>query len=411
MSKRNSMTTLFKKLLPVKRAPMDAVEPELAAQAIELGEAANRLTQREAPEFSIKNVDLADVVLEQPERDEEHIARVLELEPKETLSARIRRMRLRFAKPDTKSVEGTAEFLAYVQTNKPIRILIGFVSGVSLKDAEYFAVGVADKHCESPYITYLGVYPYQGGYAYEIHEGGHGRSYLQKILKYYEGLPPNIHEELTGVYIATSTRMVQVLKTPDGLVSVQLPESYKAVETDWLVQGLIPEKKLAPIAGTNTGLMVVAGVFLSVALMALIGAYATRYQPYEPPPPAVEDVVSYPDSPIGRWDMLLKRPADTYVTALRYDGKKWKTDTAVVPGAKHMPKPQQDEQTKRAAPEAAPTSGAQDRESASPAAKAVKNLQAAKVAGVQRPATPVPPHKSLPPATTSLTQPNQGLTQ
>jgi len=216
--------------------------------------------------------------------------------------------------------------LLEIQTNKPIRVLIGYLADLSSeRTAREFASGVADRNVTSPFISYLGLQKCGTGYAYEIHEGGHGRSYLEPVLKYYAGLPPNTDEERTSVFIATSTRMVQLVKSQEGLVCVQLPESYTASETDWL----IPTRKLKPIAGQNTALMALSGVFLAVGLISLIGAYAVRYQPYLPPPKAAHDRVSFDAVPLSQWQAMTSLAPGEYVKSLRYLSGNWRLQTAV----------------------------------------------------------------------------------
>jgi hypothetical protein len=134
-----------------------------------------------------------------------------------------------------KSTESLSDSFATADmvVQRPIRLFIGYVPDVTEKDAKFFAMGVAEKNVDSEYISYMGLFKYGTGYAYEIQEGGHGHSYLTRILKYFSQLPPGLHDAETAVYVATASRMVQVEKTADGgLVCIQLPESYKAKETE-----------------------------------------------------------------------------------------------------------------------------------------------------------------------------------
>jgi hypothetical protein len=211
---------------------------------------------------------------------------------------------------------------------RPIRLFIGYVPDVTEKDAKFFAMGVAEKNVDSEYISYMGLFKYGTGYAYEIQEGGHGHSYLTRILKYFSQLPPGLHDAETAVYVATASRMVQVEKTADGgLVCIQLPESYKAKETEWLR----PEKKLKLLRDQNSGLMMVSGVFLGVSLLVLTGAFLTRYVPRENPESRVwYDTVTLQELPVSQWDSLIKETeAGHYILSLRYNGKDWCRKTEV----------------------------------------------------------------------------------
>lgn len=207
-----------------------------------------------------------------------------------------------------------------LQVNRPIRLLVGYVPDVTEKDARFFAAGVAEKNVDSEYISYLGLFRYQTGYAYEIQEGGHGRSYLEPIIRYYEGLPPGKADKDTAVFIATGQRMVQIEKSAEGgLICVQLPESYKAKETEWLV----PTKKLKLMRDLNTGFMMAAGAFLGVSLIALIAAYATRYQPYEAPPVPEKDKVSIEQLPSQHWFQVQSPAPGQYVKKWEFSKGRW----------------------------------------------------------------------------------------
>ena len=213
-------------------------------------------------------------------------------------------------------------------TQRPIRIFIGYVPDVTEKDARFFAMGVAEKHVESEYISYLGVFRYGSGYAYEIQEGGHGHSYVTRIIKHFNQLPANLHDAETAVFITTASRMVQVEKTADGgLVCIQLPESYRATETEWLR----PDKKLKLLRDQNSGVMMVAGTFLGISLLVLAGAFLTRYVPRESPMGRVwYDTVSLKELPVSQWGSMIQETNNGhYILSLRYDGKQWCRKTEV----------------------------------------------------------------------------------
>lgn len=224
-----------------------------------------------------------------------------------------------------------------VLTQRPIRLFMGYVPDVTEKDARFFAMGVAEKNVESEYISYLGVFRYGTGYAYEIQEGGHGHSYLTKIIKHFNQLPPNLHDAETAVFVATASRMVQIEKTADGgLVCIQLPELYKVQETDWVK----PEKKLKLLRDQNSGIMMVAGTYLGISLLVLAGAFLTRYVPRENPAGRVwYDTVSMKELPISQWGSMIQETNNNhYILSLRYNGKEWcrKTEVTETCGDRHV---------------------------------------------------------------------------
>lgn len=205
-----------------------------------------------------------------------------------------------------------------LERRRPIRLLIGFIPDVTEKDAKFFVAGVAEKNVDSAYIGYMGIFKYSTGYAYEIQEGGHGRSYLDPIIQYYKDLPYGQSDRETAVFIKTAQRMVQVEKAGDGaIVCIQLPESSVAAESNWLK----PTKKLKLLRDLNTGYMVASGAFLALTFIGLVASYASRYQPIETPPIPTQDKVNVSELPSQQWYRVASPGDGHYIRAWKYNGK------------------------------------------------------------------------------------------
>jgi hypothetical protein len=276
-----------------------------------------------------------------------------------------------------------------VWTQRPIRLFMGYVPDVTEKDARFFAMGVAEKNVESEYISYLGVFRYGTGYAYEIQEGGHGHSYLTKIIKHFNQLPPNLHDAETAVFVATASRMVQIEKTADGgLVCIQLPELYKVQETDWVT----PEKKLKLLRDQNSGIMMVAGTYLGISLLVLAGAFLTRYVPRENPTGRVwYDTVSMKELPISQWGSMIQETNNNhYILSLRYNGKEWcrKTEVTETCGDKQVTVHPGTNPGQPATVSPASTPGASTAASGANAASAISIASAASAASATSTAAP-----------------------
>lgn len=222
--------------------------------------------------------------------------------------------------PDATDEEDSAD----LSQRRPIRLLIGYVPDVTERDAKFFVAGVAEKNVDSAYIGYMGLFKFGTGYAYEIQEGGHGRSYVEPIIQHYKKLPPNAYDKETAVFINTAQRVVQVERGGDGgLVCVQMPESFSVPETQWLQPG----KKLKLLRDLNTGYMVASGAFLGIAFIVLIASYASRYQPYEQPPTPSQDHVSIASLPASHWLEVATPGEGQYVKTWKYSTKdKWQTE-------------------------------------------------------------------------------------
>jgi hypothetical protein len=374
----HSKSAWFKKLFNRKQPELsldDRLEGSLEAAAV--SDNANRLL--EAPrEMVVPPLELREQIA--AEAVEPPSAEVLETSPSQTWRDWLK------AKKSPGTDAGSQSFLPDLLVQRPIRLFIGYVPDVTEKDARFFAMGVAEKNVDSEYISYLGLFRYGTGYAYEIQEGGHGHSYLTRILKYFSQLSPNLHDAETAVYVATASRMVQVEKTADGgLVCIQLPESYKAKETEWLR----PEKKLKLLKDQNSGLMMISGVFLGISLLVLSGAFLTRYVPRDNPENRVwYDTVSLEELPVSQWDSMLKETdAGHYILSLKYNGKEWcrKTETGETCGKGHEHK----SSTKPAAGPAA-TAAAMPASSAVPSLNPASATAAVGASPVLPPLPPVP---------------------
>ena len=238
---------------------------------------------------------------------------------------------------------------------RPIKLLVGYLPDSSEKDTYYYMLGVAERNLDSDNIGWAGLFPFENGYAYEIQEGGNGRSYLESVLEHFRNLPPFLADEDLYVYIRTATRTVRVERTKTGLYSVLLPEGDARAESEFVSQG----KKLSPLVEKRTGLFVAGVVLFLSGLLALTGAYVTRYQPYTPGVLKLDRVPAN-KLPHTQWGCLTSVPPNDYVTALRYEKGEWKVETnltgkAGLPGC-GKPKPVAKKPTDSAVTSATPAS-------------------------------------------------------
>jgi hypothetical protein len=215
---------------------------------------------------------------------------------------------------------------------RPLKVLIGFLPDSSEKDTYFYMLGVAQKNLDSENIGWAGLTKFENGYAYEIHEGGQGKGYLESIINHFKSLPPFSAEETHRAFIRTATRTVRVERTPNGLYSVILPESDETPQSDWLTTG----KKLAPLVEKRTGLFVMGAIIFMTSLVALMGGYATRYQPYTQSFVSLERV-PVSKLPHSQWNRLTNLPPGDYVQALKFEGNEWLVQTPSNPTGKATP--------------------------------------------------------------------------
>lgn len=212
---------------------------------------------------------------------------------------------------------------------RPIKVLIGFLPDSSEKDTYFYMLGVAEKNLDSENIGYAALAKFENGYAYEIHEGGVGRGYLDSIINHFRSLPGYSAEESHRAYVRTAARTVRVERTPTGLYSVILPESDTTPQSEWLTLG----KKMAPLVEKRTGLFLGGVVLFLSGLIAMMGGYATRYQPYTP------SIVNIERTPVDKlphsqWNRLNTLPPGDYVMALKFEKNEWLVQTPSNPTGK-----------------------------------------------------------------------------
>jgi hypothetical protein len=215
------------------------------------------------------------------------------------------------------------------EISRPIKVLIGFLPDASEKDTYFYMLGVAQKNLDSENIGWAALQRFENGFAYEIHEGGSGRGYLDSLLEHFRSLPSFSAEETHRAHIRTATRTVRVERTATGLYSVILPESDTTPQSDWLTPG----KKLAALVEKRTGLFLGGVVIFLSSLLALMGAYATRYQPYTPVVVSLERVAAN-KLPHAQWNRLTNLAPGDYVQALRYEHNEWIVQTPSNPSGK-----------------------------------------------------------------------------
>ena len=203
----------------------------------------------------------------------------------------------------------------------PVKIFIGYLPDVLERDAMEYAMGVAERNCEQSSITYFDVFKYDGGFVYEIHEGGRGKAYIPEILKFFEEAGDFDNLNPIKVYIHTAVRTVEVEKLRKGLVAVWLPES-KRMET---TEGLEPKQDLIPATNQRTGFLVISAMFFIVSFLSMIVAAITQYQPYDPAPDLKYQELDYSKSVSGQWgrinDAVLM---GKIVKAVKYEGGVWR---------------------------------------------------------------------------------------
>lgn len=203
---------------------------------------------------------------------------------------------------------------------RPIKALMGFLPEVSYKDAKEYAQGIAEKHFEQIGLAYFEAFKYKSGYVYEAHEGGGGKAFAPAIIKYFDTLGEYKAGERHSVVLPTSTRMLEVERTREGLVAIMLPESSDVSPTEWLH----PEKSMTPGLHLRTSFLLAAGVVFITGVIAMLSSGVLfRIQPYDVPLAPPEDRVSVASLPLSQWARIERVTGNFYVTAIKFENNKW----------------------------------------------------------------------------------------
>lgn len=207
---------------------------------------------------------------------------------------------------------------------RPIRVLIGYLSEVAEKDALEYAMGVCEKFFDQLSITFYDVFKYEQGYIYEIHEGGVGLAYTPLILQQFRNLgtyDPST-AQANPFIIPTGTRHVEVVRTRNGVSAVLLPESFTLPTADY--QQPTSTHHLSPAFNQRTGVLFVTAAFFVVSFFAMVTTSLVQYQSYDDPPPLVSEKLSYQNLPSAQWPKISALSENgRRIKAVRFKNNQW----------------------------------------------------------------------------------------
>lgn len=199
---------------------------------------------------------------------------------------------------------------------RPTAVFIGFLANASKRDAVKYAIGVAEHNATNVENATYAVFPWNDGWAYEIHEGGPGRAYLPAILRYFDAQGDRSCAGKGVVTIRTARRSVQVERSHNGIIGFLMPESFQGEQTDWLEPG----PKLKPVAPVRLGVLAFGGTIFATGFLAMLVALTVR--PEAPVVTATRQDIPYDQLPISLWPTLVEAASSGYVNTMQFvDGK------------------------------------------------------------------------------------------
>lgn len=229
------------------------------------------------------------------------------------------------------------EKLSKIEHNVPVRLFIGFLPEVAEKDAREFAKGVASKRLESLDQAYIGVFPYDNGFAYEVHEGGHHHAYIPTIIERFKSLGPFSPDAENTLVLRSATRAVEVRRQRNGLSALLLVEGdMPAANPEWAR----PSSALKPVIAQLQGTLIVGSVIFVTGFMAMImSGFHFRIQPYDNTIPTKIEKVSVDALPYTQLAAMANLPETRYVKSLKFNKGAWAIDIVDVSELEEPPAP------------------------------------------------------------------------
>lgn len=146
----------------------------------------------------------------------------------------------------------------------PYRVVIDFLEGTTKKkDAISFAKGFIEHHFDSLDVASYYVQPYELGWVFEVHEGGHGHAYVPVALDALNAQPDAV------VCINMARRVLEIKRTNSGsYTAILLPEGLKHSE-DKVIE-VEPGPKMQPFKRSGFGFFITGFGFFAAGLIAFI---------------------------------------------------------------------------------------------------------------------------------------------
>ncbi|MGH0003688.1 hypothetical protein ACQU0X_26725 [Pseudovibrio ascidiaceicola] len=201
------------------------------------------------------------------------------------------------------------------------RIAIGFVETNRKVDAIDAARSHIERFFGPPELCYLGVVKYGNRYLYEIHEGGSGHGYIEKICEILSEQPD------AAVWFPSSNR-VQIVELRFGTPRAKLlseKTSKEFLDADSEPPPPLPATtKLKPAVNRGESILV-GGVATYIASLVFLAGAAISYA-YVGSPINLLTVPQFKELPHAQWDKVKDTQVDEIVSRLEFADGKWKID-------------------------------------------------------------------------------------
>lgn len=199
----------------------------------------------------------------------------------------------------------------------PNKIAIGWIEqSQNRRDAVYTARGHIDARFTAKDASWYAIAPFMGGWLWEVHEGGPGKSHLNAIMS-------ELTENTGGSYwIPVGTKKVLQVSMRDGKpFAIILSESESLKVRNSGQAPLLPKGRMQRFASRGTGMFVFGATLAGssfVYFLTTLGFYLSVWQPG----PTVR-AVDLAQMPHSQWAKVENTSPEEIVSKLEMKGGKW----------------------------------------------------------------------------------------
>lgn len=199
----------------------------------------------------------------------------------------------------------------------PMQVDVGWISQVEARrDAIDKAKGHIDSRFSAKEASWYRVLPFMGGYLWEAHEGGPGKSYLDSIVNELTRNP-------NGEYwIPSGEKRVVRIAMRDGKPTALMPNEVESLKIRNSGQApLIAKGSMKPFARKGTEMLVFGGVMAGSGVIYMLASAAFFLSVWQPGP--MVRPVKLIELPHSQWDKVQNTNPETIVSKMEFTGGRW----------------------------------------------------------------------------------------
>lgn len=208
--------------------------------------------------------------------------------------------------------------VADARSNKaswPKKLYLGYMTQVKKKDLLRYIGEWVNDNADTKAGCFYQIVPWNGGFAFEIQEGGAGHGVLKTALE--------VLAREGEVTLPAVDRFVQIALKPVGFTTYLLNE----FEDQQVSEGLIFKDPLSPVYTRNHGLMLSGVIAALLGILVFLGSWVVVYSVYNKDKVPVFSKSTYqlPWQNLDKIDAILTKP-NTYLSKLTFSGGNWKLE-------------------------------------------------------------------------------------